>query len=281
MTINPLIFILLIVLITQTIHPALAQKTDIMNLKYNILSQGKKVGIAAVKLSRSGNTHTYAEYSRIKTSGWWGKIDAKSILIEKSINQTLFVSADAKTLDGKTVYWTNLIANGNDLRGAFAEIKNITVQEKLDIMDIAFAISDKQAQNSKEILASSRALLANKKSQLKKVQLSSAAFDTTANNLPFFLQKFVGKRLPKTLDIMDTEDLAITRMKIKYLGLVEFSIGGKTISARHFKLSGSKFKSAKIWIKTDPTSLPYIVRYVGENEDGPFELRLTDKTKSN
>ncbi|VAV87203.1 hypothetical protein MNBD_ALPHA08-1391, partial [hydrothermal vent metagenome] len=110
MMIKSIIFAFLIVLFTQTIHPALAQKTDAMTLKYDVFSEGKNVGEATVKLSRSGNTYLYAEYSRIKASGWWGKIDVKSIVVEEHENDIVFVRAGSKTLDAKTVYQTALTA---------------------------------------------------------------------------------------------------------------------------------------------------------------------------
>ncbi len=262
------------VLLSQTIQPAAAQKSDVLILKYDVFSEGKKVGKTTVKLSKIGKTRLYSEFSHIKTTGGWGKIDVKSVVVEEHKNGAGFIRAGSKTLDAKTVYHTSLTSSNSGFTGTFAKIRNTKIHERNEVMDLAVAITGKQMLDAVAVTTLSPTMYGNQRRRSKKVQLAGNAFDTTLNNLPFFLEKYSGSKVPAKLNVMDSENLDITAMNIKDMGSQNLAVGEQNIKTRYFKLSATKNNSMTIWIKSESSSLPHVIRIVGKNQEGSFELRL-------
>jgi len=269
------LFIVCLTLATLSIGIVSAAKTGSLTLKYTIKSEGEKIGVVTHRLFQNDNGHSFAEYSHINASGWWGKIDISSSLLEEFDGVNEFNSADSKTLDGHTSYWSKIKQNKNGLWGSYAEIKDTTDQESEGLTDLSAAITDARELNLGEMLSISRDIFKNRTIQPEGVQFTRQDFDTTDTNLPFFIQSFGSKPLPHKLRLLDTDNLKISETNIVDLGYEIISIGNKKTRSRHLKLSGSKYKPSHIWIKDTDTDLPYMVRFVGEDEDGPFEIKLS------
>jgi len=249
-------------------------EAESLTLKYTLMSEGEKIGAVTHRLFQNESGHSFAEYSHIKVSGWWGKIDISSSSLEEFDGVNEFISADSKTLDGHTSYWSKIDKNKNGLWGSFAEIKDTTDQESKALTDLGAAITDFGKSNFGEILSISRDIFKNRAIHPEGSQFTQQNFDTTDTNLPFFIQSFGSKPLPHKLRLLDTDNLTISETDIADLGYEVISIGDKQLRSRHLKLTSSKYKPSHIWIKDTATDLPYMVRFVGEDEDGPFEITL-------
>ncbi len=268
------LFISCLALVVHSIGTASAAESKSLTLKYTLMSEGEKIGAVTHRLFPKENGHRFAEYSHIKVSGWWGKIDISSSSIEEFDGVNGFISADSKTLDGDTSYWSKIDKNKNGLWGSYAEIKDTTDRESMILTDLGTAITDARELNLGEILSISRDVFKNRTIQPEGMQFTRQDFDTTDTNLPFFIQSFGSKPLPHKLRLLDTDNLKISETDIVDLGYEIISIGHKKIRSHHLKLSGSKYKPSNIWIKDTAADLPYMVRFVGEDEDGPIEITL-------
>ena len=268
------LYIFCLTLAAHSVGIASAAETEFLTLKYTLMSEGDKTGAVTHRLFQNESGHSFAEYSHIKVSGWWGKIDISSSLLEEFDGVNGFILADSKTLDGNTSYWSKIDKNKNGLWGSYAEIKDTTDQESEGLTDLGAAITDAREPILGEILSISRDIFKNRTIQPKGVQFTRQDFDTTDTNLPFFIQSFGSKPLPNKLRLLDTDNLKISETGIADLGYETISIGDRQLRSRHLKLSGSKYKPSHIWIKDTATDLPYMVRFVGEDEDGPIEITL-------
>ena len=268
------LFISCLTLAAHSIAIVSAAEAESLTLKYTLMSEGEKIGAVTHRLFQNESGHSFAECSHIKVSGWWGKIDISSSSLEKFDGVNGLISADSKTLDGNTSYWSKIDKNKNGLWGSYAEIKDTTDQESEGLTDLGAAITGAPEPNLGEILSISRDVFKNRAIQPEGVQFTQQDFDTTDTNLPFFIQSFGSNPLPHKLRLLDTDNLHISEADITDLGYETISIGDKQIRSRHLKLSGSKYKPSHIWIKYTAADLPYMVRFVGEDEDGPIEITL-------
>jgi hypothetical protein len=268
------LFIFCLTIASHSIGIVSAAEAESLTLKYTLMSEGEKIGAVTHRLFQNENGHSFAEYTHIKVSGWWGKIDISSSLLEEFDGVNGFISADSKTLDGNTSYWSKIGKNKNGLWGSYAEIKDTTDQESEELTNLGAAISNSREPIFGKILSISRDVFKNRSIQPEGMQFTRQDFDTTDTNLPFFIQSFGRKSLPHKLRLLDTDNLTISETDIADLGFEVISIGDKQLRSRHLKLSGSKYKPSHIWIKDTATDLPYMVRFVGEDEDGPIEITL-------
>lgn len=244
-------------------------------LNYDILSSGEDVGDATVKLSKSSAGHTIVEHSHIKVSSMWQGFEITTIQSETFQQNVGLVKSDSKTVYEGEAYWSRINIQDNKFVAAFTEITKMTNQEKKQFSRLSFAISRKISANTEEAVLLSEALFSNRNEPAQKVDFRRDDFDTTFNNLPLFIQKNGTKPLPKTVNILDTEELEISAASISDLGVKTIMIGKQKIEARHLTLSDNKSKPLHLWIK-EGDILPYFVRYSGEDEDGPFEIILKE-----
>ncbi len=267
-------FTFYVTMVTLFFNPVTADESDFVVLNYEILSEGKDVGDMTLKLFQQKSGHVIVSHTHIKASGWWWSINITTILSEQFQHKAGLIKADGKTLDENTAYWTKINAYDDEYRADFMEINKTTTQENEQFSGLSFAVAGRVSSNTEEILSLSEALFTDRKGQIHGVTFPKNSFDTTFNDLAFFIQKNAGKPLPKKLNILDTENLEIIQMSISDLGLETMLIGVEKIQVRHLTLSDEKFPSSHIWIKEDLSSLPYFVRHTGEDEDGKFEIIL-------
>ncbi|NOZ51973.1 MAG: hypothetical protein GXP08_02335 [Gammaproteobacteria bacterium] len=254
---------------------AIAEEANSLILNYDILAEGKDIGNMTLKLSRKEGRRVAVEHSQIKISGWWWNINITAILSETFQDDTGFIKADSKTVYEDTAYWTKMNAYEDETWGEFIEITRMSASESKKFSHLSFAVTGKISDNTEELISLSEAMFSDRnKKPVYSVKFPQGSFDTTFNDLPFFIQKNAGKPLPSKLNILDTENLEISSASIKDLGLEIILIGKEKIQVRHLTLSDTQFKPSHLWIKEDANSLPYVVRHTGEDEDGKFEIIL-------
>jgi hypothetical protein len=255
-----------------------AQEVDFKKLTYDLLSEGEDIGDITLKLLKEEKRYVILEKSHIDVSGWWWRIDITTVLFEQFDQGGVLKHSDGKTLDEDTIYWTQISSDNDQYQASFRSIKKITDQDKKQFSKLSFAVSDPSSNNVDEVVSLSKLIFSRRDQQAERSSFSQADFDTTWNGLPFFIQKQAGGDLPNKLSILDSEDLEIFQVTLDDLGYEVVSDGANEIPARHLRLSDGKYKPTDLWIydgtNTDQFSMPYMIRYTGENQDGPFEAVL-------
>ncbi len=271
---KPIQFTFHIILSALFSSAVIAEESAFKMLSYDIFAEGEDVGDVTLKLSKNNNRYIIVEHSRIKISWLFWSIDISTVLSEEFQHGVGLVKADSKTLYEESVYWSKINVHDSKHLGEFTEINKITARESKQFSQLSFAISGKVSANTEEVVSQSEAIFSGRNERAHRMNFAQGSFDTTFNDLPLFIQKNAGKPLPEKLNILDTENLEITQTSINDLGLKTIVVGKKKIQVRHLTLYDTQFKPSHLWIKEDATSLPYFVRYTGEDEDGEFEVIL-------
>jgi hypothetical protein len=255
---------------------ACAGKTDFLTVEYDILSEGEAIGALTHKLFRNGSRISLYEQSRIDISGWWGKINISGFLVEELDSNNRFVRSESADLDGSTIYRSTIKVNNNQLLASFAELKEISHSDREQFTRLLQVIGNIQDEQPENLHSLSSALFEKRGKTTEKVLFDSSVFDTTENNLPIFIQSLGGKPLPKQLRLLSTEDLTIDEVSVTDLGYEAVAVGAKTFRCRHLKLVGKSYRPSHIWIDETSRSLPYMVRFTGEDEHGAVEISLKE-----
>lgn len=267
---------LCLALTVQNIGSALAQGPDFLSLRYDTLSEGKDVGDVIFELSQTENGYLVVEHNHIKASGWWGEVDVTTVIFEKFQHGVGLIKSDSKTLDDDTVYWSRINRHEDGFLGRFIEISTINTRETQQLFKLFSMIKNGGFYKAREISEYSEAIffMRNNLTPEQRVKFTRNSFVTTFNDLPFFIQRNADRPLPKEIKILDAENLQLIQVSMKDQGFENVSIGTEEIQVRHLILSGGQFEPSHLWIDIDPTSLPYIVRHIGEDEEGKFEIVL-------
>lgn len=244
-------------------------------LEYTITSDDLLIGTLKQKLSRQGEKYRFVEQSRIEVSGWWGDVDISGITIEDFSHSSTLSGADSRIIDGDTLYWTHIHRSGSNLIATYSEIKR-TEKSVLKVLKQQISRSFKQSFDLTidSIMETMESLFDNSNVQPQIAGFNIMQFDTTANTLPFYLQGLAGKAVPNTLRILNTEDLEIELVNIRDFGYEMLLAGKIKINSRHLRLIHDRQESADIWINDEIGGLPYLVRFIGRDEDGLVEVEL-------
>ncbi len=253
----------------------MAGEGDFQLLNYDIISEGEDVGDMTLKLSRKEGGYVVVEQSQIEISGWWWSVKIATVLSEEFQGDGNLVKADSKTVIEGGVYWTRMHAHDEAVSGEYIEITHMNADEEKKFSHLSFAVTGKSSNNGEEVISLSEAMLSSRnRKPAHQVTFPQGAFDTTFNNLPFFIQQNGDKPLPSKINILDTENLEISSASIEDLGVESLTIGNRNIQVRHITLSDGQYRPSHLWIKEDAGSLPYVVRHSGEDEDGEFDIVL-------
>lgn len=254
----------------------MAENSDFIVLNYDVISEEEDVGDMTFKFSQGESGYVIVEHSNIKASSWWWSIDVTTIASEEYRYDAGLVKVDSKTVDKDDgiAYWVKIKSHEDGFWGDFTVIERITAGESKQFSGLTFAVAGRTSNNIEEILSLSSKIFADRKEKAEGAKFPKNSFDTTFNHLPFFIQKNAGKPLPKKINILDTDNLEVSPVEINDLGEKTILVGTSKIKVRHLTLSDGEFDPSHLWIKVDDTSLPYLVRHVGVDEDGAFELKL-------
>ena len=267
-----------LICLTLSLHSYANEQNSSSTLTYDVFSKDKDVGDVTLQLLKTPTGHKLIEQSHIKASGWWWNLDLTTVLSEEFDKDQGLIHGDGKTFDEGTAYWTQIKKLDNAYQAQYVHIEKVTPEEEKQFKNLSFSVAGKTNSDINEALTLSKSIFADRQEAEQSTQFPVNAFDTTWNNLPFFVQKNVNKPLPETINIMDSENLEIMTAKVKDLGNASITIDDQNFETRHIQLSYGRFKPSLIWIYmgvNDQTSaLPFVVRHTGEDEDGPFEIIL-------
>lgn len=253
---------------------AVAGESRSILLNYAILSQGKDVGDVTTKISQQETRHIIIERSHIKASGWLWKIDIATVLSEEFINVNELTSADGKTFEEGAAHWTKISLQEDDFQMQYIKIPKTSPDEEEIFASLSTEAASAASLHSEQILSLSESVFSTSREVSEEVLISKRSFDTTWNNLPFYIQLIAERPIPETLNILDSENLEINRFSVKDIGKETMRIGTEQISARHLTFTTRKSNTSHIWINIEDNSIPYVVRHTGKDKDGAFEIVL-------
>jgi len=243
-------------------------------LNYDILSQGKHVGDVTTKISQQETRHVIIERSHIKASGWLWKIDVTTVLSEEFINGNKLTNADGKTFEEGAAHWTTMKLQEDDFQMQYIKIPKTSSDEEKIFASLSAEAASGASLNTDKILSLSESVFSTSKEASEEWLISKRSFDTTWNNLPFYIQLRAETSIPETLNILDSENLEIDRFAVKNIGKETMKIGTEQVSAHHLIFTTGKSNTSHIWINSENNSIPFVVRHTGKDEDGAFEIKL-------
>lgn len=265
-------------LVTLSTAVAGEQQDDFLMLNYDIFSEGKDVGDMTLKLSKDEEGYIIIEQSHIKASGWWWNLDVTTVLSEEFRQDGVFIRGDGKTVVDGSGHWTRIDAVEDEYRAEYTEIVKTSKAEERQFSTLSFAVAKRVSPNIEEILARSKSIFSDRNIQPHGVKFPKDAFDTTWNNLPFFIRDQGKKDLPSKLRILDSENLEVVQVSLNDLGVEALIVDGRSVHVRSLKIYDGKFDPTYLWInegrKGGLTRIPHFVRYKGKDEDGEFEIVL-------
>ena len=266
-------FVIFILLMMQSTFTQ-ADENRSMLLTYDILSQGKDIGDLTTRISQQGNRHVIIEWSHIKASGWLWKIDIVTILSEEFENGNKLTNSDGKTFEEGSAHWTKIGSQEKDILMQYLEIPKPGPREEKQIARLSLEAEANTSSNTEDILSLSGSIFMNIVEGVQEFSVSRKSFDTTWNNLPFYIQRKSDSSMPLELKILDTENLEIGKFTVKDVGRETLMLAKEPITVRHLTFSNRKTGTSHIWINTDSGVLPHVVRHTGKDEDGAFEIVL-------
>ena len=265
-------FFCILLMMQSTIAHATENRS--MLLTYDILSQGKDVGDVTTRISQQENRHVIIERSHIKASGWLWKIDIVTVLSEEFENGNELTNADGKTFEEGSAHWTKIKSQGKDFLMQYIKIPKPGPLEEKQFSRLSFEADAKTSSNTEDILSLSESIFVNTVERAEEYLVSKKSFDTTWNNLPFYIQQRSDSSIPQELKILDTENLETGRFAVKDVGTETLMLGNEPITVRHLTFFNHKTDTSHIWVNADSDVLPYVVRHTGKDEDGVFEIVL-------
>lgn len=249
---------------------------EVKAFKYDILAEKDDIGDLTIKVFNNKAGHVFVESSDLNIERWWGKINISSDLVEVFDADNAFVGSDSKTLDldNNELYWSKINTKEKNWLGVTAQVAEVTDKEKTELTGLANFIGDANDAAINQALSRSQIMLRNRKIAFNNISIKAGSFDATYNSLVFLLRKYEAEPLPAKIRLMDVEELSIEEFALKDFGPEVIAIGQQKISARHLKLSNKTSRPVDIWFSSELGTLPYMVRMLGEDETGPFEIRL-------
>ena len=242
-------------------------------LQYEITSESETIGNMTLRITGDQNSYLIAEHSQVNKSWWWGTLDLRSTSIEK-YNLGNLVSANSKVFYDDKAYWTTMEQSETGVWGSVTEVKNTSQKEIDEFAALSVEISNLLLPNLGQILSLSQQIFSGSQGNASGVRFARSQFDTTANQLPLFIQSYQGKELPALVNILDTETLKINESTLKDFGDESIQIGGQAMSTRHVQISDASSDPAHIWISTQGSFIPYIAQFTGTDDGLPITIQL-------
>lgn len=254
---------------------------ETLSLDYDLYVEGQDIGDINIRIYEKNGRRIMVETSFIHFSDFWEKTIIRTSSVEEYQNEKL-IKVSHKIDMGKKAYWIKIERKGDVFQAFVKEITNITKQERHDFTKIVRKTQGTNggpAPQIPAIMSAADALLSTRPEGRMDIRIPVNSFDTTSANLTFYLDHLKYKFTRAPVTIFDTEEFQDQNVTLKYIRNESVQIAGQTISAKHIQLTPAKSseKPSHIWINADGP-MPYFVKYSGEDKDGPFELRLKNKT---
>ncbi|MBL4673249.1 MAG: hypothetical protein JKX81_13410 [Arenicella sp.] len=264
-----------------TSHDALEVASNVQAIfNYDIFAEDSDVGDVEVKIlitPQSG--YQISENTSIQAKGVRGEIDLKSILIEEYSHENELIEADNKSYNQKKVYWTKISSSGDDLWLNFSEIENQEQREEGELVGFSIAVLDSIIPAIGEVLAVSQLVFSDTTNAPVNIRFPKKSYHTTLAHLPKFWS-LEQQKLPSQLNLLDNQSMSVVQMEVDYKGVEAQMLKGIEISTKHYTLSSKDRESFEIWLALYERNIAYYFQLKGEDEDGPFTIKLKQNPAS-
>jgi len=244
-----------------------ANATQIKTLHYDFISEGKDIGDVTQRYIIDGDKLVLTTNSRLKWSAWYASVDLEELSIEVYSNKTKLE---------KSSYYLMDYDEGSLYLSSFKKINdnyliNVFLNENIKKNINAFKQFSKQITNSKDVRKLNKATLSTDMNEIANKKISAKSFDTTENMLYLNLKYKLHTKIIQSLSL---SEVSIDSINIKDLGMQELSINNKKFICHHIKIISKEKEPSEIWITDEKSNLPYVVRLIGKDDTGKYELLL-------
>ncbi len=256
-----------------------AQEIETHIYHYDLTSESVDVGNVTIQVvEQADGGYVVAESTSIETPGWLGDISSRSTQIENYSSEGVFLQADVKTISGSQAYWRKAEVSGEELWASYTEVENLTEKEEREFIGAAVGIASNMVAGLGSVLALGQLFLSDADAPLDNVRMSTSTYETSFANLPFY---WMDKEyeLPAVLSLFDSGTLAVNTFDTQFLGEQTFQLGSKegAVITSHYKLTTEDGPDLEIWLTVSERKSPYFYQLSGTDNDGPFQILLTQK----
>ena len=246
---------------------------------YDLMLEALNVGNMTIKIvSQADGSYVIAESTWVETEGWWGDINEASTKIENYSPEGRFLNADVKTLTGKKVFWRKAVLSGDELWASYTQVENLSEKEQGEFLGVAVAVASNLVAGLGDLLAVTQLLFSDSSAPIDNIRISASAYDTSFVNLPLYWASKEYK-LPAKLNLFDSSTLEINTYDVEYLGTKTFRLGPEEsfVVASYFKFAPKTGPQIEVWFAVSNDNSPYFYQVAGADDDGPFQILLTQK----
>ncbi|WP_157738894.1 DUF6134 family protein [Labrenzia sp. VG12] len=241
---------------------------------YDLLLDDKKIGGVTMKtddLAQGGRKVT--QFLRIKTGGFWGKIDIRGTLEERISASGQLLEASNELKENKKVFWSKLQLSGEEYLSFRSQMKDKGEKDMDELKDLATGVATFLVPEVGDVIEIGTLLLSDDKNSPRNDRLTASSFDTSLVGLPFYWQRNAF-RLPGNLRIFDTQDMVILMAKVEDLGTEHLVSGTKQIPARHYRLKVKGTDPIDVWLFRSADGHAYFAKLTGKEDGSLFQVCL-------
>jgi len=268
---TPIIRAVLTLAVALICAEASAQDLKVYELKLG----GKRIGTITAEskdLPRGGRKLT--QNLRIKTSGFWNKIDITGSL-EETISATgKLQEASSKLKENNKIYWSKLSHSGEEYLSFRAQMKNEEEKDIEELAGLATGVVTFLVPEVGDVIEIGTLLLSDGKNDPKHDRLTRDSFDTSFAGLPFYWERN-GYRLPDTLRIFETEDMVILGARVEDRGTVFLPLAASRIPARQYRFNIKEADPIDVWLARAENGRAYFAQVNGRENGSAFQVVLT------
>lgn len=241
---------------------------------YDLLLDEKKIGGITMKteeLHRGDLKVT--QLLRIKTGGFWGKIDIRGTLEETISASGQLLEASNELKENRKVFWSKLQLSGEEYLSFRSQMKDKGEKDMDELKDLATGVATFLVPEVGDVIEIGTLLLSDDKNAPRNDRLTARSFDTSLVGLPFYWQRNAF-RLPAKLRIFDTQDMVILNAKVEDLGREHLVFGTQQLPSRHYRLKVKGTDPIDVWLFRSADGRASFAKLSGKEDGSLFEVSL-------
>ncbi|GAA0782222.1 hypothetical protein E1180_21920 [Roseibium denhamense] len=241
---------------------------------YSVELDGKHVGQILHEYSRlPDGAHDFQLTTKIEAKAFFRKVRITSVLKETISANGFLDEASNKLVENKKTYWTKIQRSGDSYLAFTAQMKTPQELEIEEVAGLAKEVIATVVPYAGEAMTIAGILLLDERGSPQHKRLTTDHFETSLIGLPLYWQSrnYV---LPKTLTIIDTEEMSVFKAAVTDLGDTQVSLGGRPVTARQIRLKIANSKPMEIWMIRPETGPAYFFQIKGKSDGASFKVSL-------